>query len=419
MTTQLDKDKQKKSPRPYKTRAIDKNEELIEAISKPKTNSSVAVIEPAVEPIDRAMMKKVKETADIIFSDSDSPEWMKTKLQIKWIGYNPRQTKLMRKRLSDVADTSNKNGKDAQTALLNLQKEADKIFPVLDKATSAKWLLYKVSKYIPFVGGKVGDYLIKLQSIQQTMENMVESLEWAEKELSNTNTELDTLKQANMEDIEALKQQVTFGNLLVEEIKNRMLVLPPASGSMWEIDKKTMIEKDVLLPVITRISDLNQKAIVAYQGIMNMANIKEGNEALINGLRRAQEVTMFALEQTLIQFMAANRQWEIFDGLDKLNTGTSKLIAKLSTNIKDQSIAIAQKTTSQTLDVETIKQAWNDAKTTLLEVQKVYKDALPKMEGQVRLLENMNKEAEEFIKKIESKDITGNTSLQIIEDLGK
>jgi uncharacterized protein YaaN involved in tellurite resistance len=71
------------------------------------------------------------------------------------------------------------------------------------------------------------------------------------------------------------------------------------------------------------------------------------------------------------------------------------------------------------LDVETIKQAWNDAKTTLLEVQKVYKDALPKMEGQVRLLEDMNKEAEEFIKKIESKDITGSTSLQIIEDLGK
>jgi uncharacterized protein YaaN involved in tellurite resistance len=69
-----------------------------------------------------------------------------------------------------------------------------------------------------------------------------------------------------------------------------------------------MIEKDVLLPVVTRISDLNQKAIVAYQGIMNMSNIKEGNEALINGLRRAQEVTMFALEQTLIQFMAANRQ---------------------------------------------------------------------------------------------------------------
>jgi uncharacterized protein YaaN involved in tellurite resistance len=69
-----------------------------------------------------------------------------------------------------------------------------------------------------------------------------------------------------------------------------------------------MIEKDVLLPVITRISDLNQKAIVSYQSIMNLTNIKEGNEALINGLRRAQEVTLFALEQTLIQFMASNRQ---------------------------------------------------------------------------------------------------------------
>jgi hypothetical protein len=63
---------------------------------------------------------------------------MKTKLQLKGMGYNPKQTKLMRKRLSDVADTSNKNGKEAQTALLNLQKETDKIFPVLDKATSAK-----------------------------------------------------------------------------------------------------------------------------------------------------------------------------------------------------------------------------------------------------------------------------------------
>jgi hypothetical protein len=35
-----------------------------------------------------------------------------------------------------------------------------------------------------------------------------------------------------MEDIETLKQQVTFGNLLVEEIKSRMLELPPSSGSM-------------------------------------------------------------------------------------------------------------------------------------------------------------------------------------------
>jgi uncharacterized protein YaaN involved in tellurite resistance len=89
-----------------------------------------------------------------------------------------------------------------------------------------------MAKYIPFVGGKVGDYLIKLQSIEKTMQNMVDSLEGAEKELVNTNSELDTLKQANLEDIETLKQQVVFGNLLVKEIKSRMLALPPASGEM-------------------------------------------------------------------------------------------------------------------------------------------------------------------------------------------
>jgi uncharacterized protein YaaN involved in tellurite resistance len=180
-----------------------------------------------------------------------------------------------------------------------------------------------------------------------------------------------------------------------------------------------MIEKDVLLPVITRISDLNQKAVVTYQGIMNMTNIKEGNDALINGLRRAQEVTVFALEQTLMQFMAVNRQVEIFDGLQNFNDGTSKLVLRLSNQIKDQSIAIAEKTTSQTLDIETLQQARDDAKQTLVAVQEVYKLALPKAEKQVELLADINAEAEAFIKKMESKQGTASTSLQIIEDLGK
>jgi len=100
----------------------------------------------------------------------------------------------------------------------------------LDKATSASGFLHKLAKFVPFVGGRVEDYLIKLQSIEKTMENMVESLEGAEKELANTNTELDTLKESNIQDITTLKEQVTFGKLLVAEIKNRMLALPPASG---------------------------------------------------------------------------------------------------------------------------------------------------------------------------------------------
>ncbi len=390
-----------------------KSAELVEVIDD---NKPAAVLDLSGNPVDPAVIQKVKETADLIFAGADTPEWMKTKLQIKWIWYNPKQSKLMRKRISDVADTSNKNWKEAQTALLNLQKESEKIFPVLDKATSAKGLLHKIAKFVPFVWGRVEDYLIKLQSIQETMQNMVDSLEWAEKELQNTNTELDTLQQANIQDIETIKQQITFGHLLVEEIKSRMLALPAAA---WEIDKNALIEKDVLLPVMTRISDLGQKAIVAQQWVMNMANIKEWNDALIAWLRRAQEVTMFALEQTLIQFIAANRQWEIFDWLDKLNTGTGKLVAKLSSNIKEQSIAIAEKTTSQTLDITVLKQARDDAKTTLLEVQKVYKTALPKMEAQVRALEQINAEAAEFIKQIENKEGTNQTSLQIIEDLGQ
>ncbi|MEI8253178.1 MAG: toxic anion resistance protein [bacterium] len=87
--------------------------------------------------------------------------------------------------------------------------------------------------------------------------------------------------------------------------------------------------------------------------------------------------------------------------------------------MKEQSIAIAEQTTSQTLDIAVIKQAWDDAKSTLLEVQKVYKTALPKMEAQVRALEQINAEAADFIKKIESKEGTSQTSLQIIEDLGQ
>lgn len=379
-----------------------------------------AVVTPVLpEWVTEEMMQKVKETADLILSDSDSPEWLKTKVKIKGMGYNPQKTKLLRQRLSDVAKSSNDNGKEAQNILLNLQKESEKIFPVLDKATSPKKFLYKLSKYLPFVGGKVGDYIIKLQTIEKTMENMVASLEGAEKELGNTNSELDALKEANLQDIEELKKQVIFGKLLVTEIKDRMLALPSPTENMWEIDKKVIIEKDVLLPIVTRISDLEQKAIVSYQGIMNMTNIKEGNDALINGLRRAQEVTLFALQQTLIQFVAADRQGQIFNWLENLNNGTSELIVRLSKNIKEQSIAIADKTTSQTLDIATIKQAWSDAKETLAAVERIYKEALPKVEQNIKQLEQMNKEADESIKKLQAKEDTKNNGLNIIDDLGK
>lgn len=102
-----------------------------------------------------------------------------------------------------------------------------------------------------------------------------------------------------------------------------------------------------------------------------------------------------------------------------MNNGTSELIVRLSKNIKEQSIAIADKTTSQTLDIATIKQAWSDAKETLAAVERIYKEALPKVEQNIKQLEQMNKEADESIKKLQAKEDTKNNGLNIIDDLGK
>jgi hypothetical protein len=59
----------------HETKVIDQKSELIEVMSdgkqKESSSESLAKVDVSIDP---AIMEKVRATADIIFSDSDSPE---------------------------------------------------------------------------------------------------------------------------------------------------------------------------------------------------------------------------------------------------------------------------------------------------------------------------------------------------------
>ncbi|NLM96596.1 MAG: toxic anion resistance protein, partial [Halanaerobiaceae bacterium] len=148
-------------------------------------------------------------------------------------------------------------------------------------------------------------------------------------------------------------------------------------------NRRAFLQEEVQFPLRQRVIDLQQQQAVNQQGIFAIEVIKKNNRELIRGIDRAKMVTVNALKIAVIVSQALADQQLVLEKINALNTTTSNLISGTSKKMKEQGAEIQRQASSAMLDLDSLKEAFQDINEALNEIKVFRMKALPKMKESI------------------------------------
>ena len=99
---------------------------------------------------------------------------------------------------------------------------------------------------------------------------------------------------------------------------------------------------------------------VAIQAVMAMGVLIRNNKELIRQVARTKNITMFALQTSIVICKALLDQKAVIEATKKVSETTNKLIAESASRLKQQGAEIHKQASTSVVDINTLKQAFAD-----------------------------------------------------------
>jgi len=249
---------------------------------------------------------------------------------------------------------------------------------------------------IPGIGTPLKRYFMRFESAQTVIDSIIISLEKGKDELGRDNVTL-TEDQRTMRGLTlSLSRQIDLARALDEMVQYKLEREIEADDP-----RRKFIDEELVFPLRQRTMDLQQQLAVNQQGVLAIELIVRNNRELIRGVDRALDVTVSALQVAVTVAMALAHQKVVLDKISAVNRTTTELIAGTAERLKTQGAEIHEQAASAMLDMETLKQAFLDINTALDEVSRYRKEALPKMAGAILEMDELTKDGEEAMVRLE------------------
>jgi uncharacterized protein YaaN involved in tellurite resistance len=165
--------------------------------------------------------------------------------------------------------------------------------------------------------------------------------------------------------------------------------------------RRKFFEEEVLFPLRQRILDLQQQLAVSQQGVIACDLIIRNNKELIRGVNRAIHVTATALEVGATVALALETQKRVLTQIEATAKATNDLIAGTAQRLRTQGVEIHRQASGTTLDLATLRRAFDDLNAAMDELARFRQEALPQMAQTVREFDQLTKDGEEAIRRIE------------------
>jgi uncharacterized protein YaaN involved in tellurite resistance len=225
---------------------------------------------------------------------------------------------------------------------------------------------------------------------------VVKSLEDGKGQLQRDNTTLRD-DQIRMRELTfQLEDYIKLAQVMDIKLEEVIKALPAG-----EDVKRKFLEEELLFSLKQRIIDLQQQRAVNQQGVVATEVILRNNRELINGVNRALNVTVTALNTAATLQIALQRQRKVLEGVQAVTKTTNDLIAGTAEQLKTQGTQIQQQATEATLDIETLKKAFSDVDTALNDISQFRRNALPQMATSIKELDDMTGKMEKAITSME------------------
>ncbi len=319
-----------------------------------------------------------------------------------------RRSNMLKQTISTLAKAGEDGGPVAKS-LVDLQMKVEELDPHNFEFTTN--FLRRLLTLIPGIGTPIARYFAQYQSAESVIANIITSLEKGKDQLKRDNITLAD-DQAHFHQLaEHLKKTIAYAQLIDSKLSEKIEL------EMTADDPKTkFLKEEVLFPLRQRIIDLQQQLAVSQQGELTIEVVRRNNKELIRGVNRALNVTVNALQIAVTLALALANQKIVLEKIEAINSTTNDLIAKTAANLKMQGAEIHKKAASAQLDIEVLKQAFDDINAALEDISKYRQDALPKMAGTIIEMDALSLRADESVKKFKNAEkIDDDFGLEIID----
>jgi len=308
---------------------------------------------------------------------------------ISAINRSQNRNKLLATRFVDF----NKGGEDAgdvgdKLSELNMQM----------KDLDPGMLDFAKKSFLGNIFNPVRRYFNRYQKAETAIANIIKSLDIGSRTLQNDNTTL-IAEESHLRDLtKKLIADIELGKMMDESIEAQ---IRKAEIEEVEEAKITFVREEILFPLRQRIMDMQQMIVVNQQGIVSLNVIRRNNKELIRGVDRAKNVTVTALRTGVMVASALYNQKIVIEKIQILNENTENIIESTSRMLREQGTEI-QKTSMETMiSPEVLKASFTDAIAAIEDVSRYKEQALPKMQETINLFNEMAKEGQEVVDKIE------------------
>ena len=279
--------------------------------------------------------------------------------------------------MSDLQD----GGSIAQD-MVNLQHQINQINP--NRFNFKMSGLRRLLAHIPGVGTVIANWLVKFESVQAVINDIIESLKVGKGRLVRDNITLDNDKSEMYSLSKQLAKYVEYGRVLDAQMTQRL------ESEITDQQHKEFLNKDVLFPLRQRIIDLQQQQAVNQHGMITAEAIIQNNKELIRGVDRSLNVTVVAFQTASTLSVALEHQKRVLKGVQAINETTNDLLLQTSEKLRDQGAEIQKQSMSASIDTNVLKQAFDNVNAALDEVNTFRVKALPELSKSIVEMEKIN-----------------------------
>jgi uncharacterized protein YaaN involved in tellurite resistance len=260
-------------------------------------------------------------------------------------------------------------GSTVSSSLVELRRTVEDLDPRRQGGLARRKLLGLVP-----VGGKLRDYFGRYQSSQTHIQAILEALYGGQDELRKDNASIEQEKVNLWATMQRLREYVYLARTLDSALDAHI-----AAVERTDVERAKALKGDVQFYVRQKVEDLLTQLAVSVQGYLALEMIRKNNLELIKGVDRATTTTVSALRTAVIVAQALADQKLVLDQIAALNTTTSSLIESTSVMLREQSGQVHEQAASSTIDLDQLRQAFDNIYATMDTIDAYRLEALTTM----------------------------------------
>jgi uncharacterized protein YaaN involved in tellurite resistance len=244
---------------------------------------------------------------------------------------------------------------------------------------------------LPFAD-RVRNYFMQYQSSQAQINAIINALYRGQDELRKDNAVIEQEKVNLWTLMMQLQQYVYVGKKIDAALDTRV-----AEIEATDPEKARVVREEMLFYVRQKVQDLLTQLAVNLQGYLALDMIRKNNLELIKGVDRATTTTVSALRTAVIVAQALANQRLVLDQINALNATTSSLIESTSVLLKTQSADIHKQATDSTVNLDQLRNAFNNIYEAMDAIDTYKAEALGSMRQTVDALSTEVERAQKYL----------------------